>query len=265
MASMRILVLGSPADAARVAAAVVTDVVAKSPSPVIGFATGSSPQPLYRALAEHARNGFDFRTVTGFALDEYVGIDPEHIESYRSVLARDVVAPLGMSPDRMNVPDGRGDRMRAALAYERTMAAAGGVALQILGIGANGHIGFNEPGSDVRSRTRDVTLAQRTREDNKRFFSGDIDRVPSRAITQGIGTIVEARALLLVANGTAKAEAIVAALEDRPSASCPASVVQGHPDVTAVLDAEAASLLRRREEYRELAEPLLAELLSPVG
>lgn len=264
MASMRILVLDTPADAARVAAAVVTDLVAQSPAAVLGFATGSSPQPLYRALAEKARNGVDFASITGFALDEYVGIDVGHPESYRSVLARDVVGPLGMAPLRMHVPDGLGERMLSGRAYENAMAAAGGVDLQILGIGANGHIGFNEPGSELDSRTRDVALAERTREDNKRFFDGDIDRVPSLAITQGIGTILEARELLLVANGAAKARAIATALESEPSASCPASVIRRHPDVTVVLDVQAASLLRQRENYRAQAETWLLRRLAPV-
>jgi glucosamine-6-phosphate deaminase len=262
---VRIIVLPTARDAAEVGAAVIAERVRSNPATVLGVATGSSPQPLYAALAERAAAGLDFGAVTGFALDEYVGIDPAHPESYHSVLERDVVTPLGMRPEAMNVPDGLGDPAVAGAAYDAAIAAAGGVDLQILGIGANGHLGFNEPGSSFASRTREVTLTAQTRDDNRRFFDGDLDAVPLSAMTQGIGTILEARSLLLVANGSAKAEAIAAALEGPQTASCPTSAVQLHPDVTILLDSDAAALLTRREHYAAANAAWLEKLSALAG
>ena len=246
---MRIIVLPTAQDTAEVGATIVADLVRRTPTAVLGVATGSSPQPLYEALAQRAAAGADFSAVAAFALDEYVGIDPAHPESYHSVLDRDVVVPLGLDPAAMNVPDGLADPEAAGAAYDAAIAAAGGVDLQILGIGANGHLGFNEPGSSFASPTREVTLTAQTRDDNRRFFGGDLDQVPLSAMTQGVGTILEARSLLLVANGSSKAAAIAAALEGPQSSSCPTSAVQLHPDVTILLDADAAALLQRREHY----------------
>jgi len=248
---MRIIVLPTKEETAQIGAALIAAVVDRDASAVLGFATGSSPEPLYAALREHAEQGLDFSGVTGFALDEYVGLDPAHPESYHSVLGREVVRPLGLDPSRMHLPDGLADPDIAGPAYERAIAASNGVALQILGVGANGHLGFNEPGSSFASRTREVTLTQRTRDDNRRFFGGDLSLVPASAMTQGIGTILQARSLLLVANGAHKAEAIRAALEGPQSSSCPTSAVQLHPSVTVLLDAEAASQLARGDYYTE--------------
>lgn len=248
---VRIIVLPTAAETAQIGAALVAAVVDRNSRAVLGFATGSSPEPLYAALREHADQGLDFSEVTGFALDEYIGLDPTHPESYHSVLARDVVRPLALDPARMNVPDGLGDPDTAGPAYDRAIAASGGVALQILGVGANGHLGFNEPGSSFASRTREVTLSARTRDDNRRFFGGELATVPGSAMTQGIGTILEARSLLVVANGAHKAEAIGAALEGPLSSSCPTSAVQLHPSVTVLLDADAAAGLTRRDYYAE--------------
>ena len=246
---MRIIVLPTKEETAQIGAALIAAVVDRDAAAVLGFATGSSPEPLYAALRSHAEHGLDFSRVTGFALDEYVGLDPAHPESYHSVLGREVVRPLGLDPARMHLPDGLADPDVAGPAYERAIAAGTGVALQILGVGANGHLGFNEPGSSFASRTREVTLTERTRDDNRRFFGGDLSLVPASAMTQGIGTILQARSLLLVANGGHKAAAIRAALEGPQSSSCPGSAVQLHPSVTVLLDAEAASELDRVDYY----------------
>lgn len=250
---MRIVAAGSPADAAVAAADLVTGAVGSSaPGLVLGLATGSSPQPLYRELADRVRRGVaDFSDTVGFALDEYVGISPSHPESYHSIIARYVVGPFGLDPSRVNVPSGTGSIAEvdeAALRYEEAIRVAGGVDLQILGIGANGHIGFNEPGSAADSVTRRVDLAPSTIQANSRFFAS-IAEVPTQAVSQGIGTILHARRIVLVANGVVKAEAVRAAVEGPITSACPASFLQEHGDVTLCLDDEAASLLAAVDSF----------------
>ncbi|WP_020141691.1 glucosamine-6-phosphate deaminase [Terracoccus sp. 273MFTsu3.1] len=252
---MEVLVLPTPADVARRAAEVVIDGLeaARRDEPVLGLATGSSPLGLYAELARAVASGrLDLRGARGFALDEYVGLPAGHPQSYREVLLREVCGPLALAPDRLHVPDGSGEDedelVAGATEYERLIREAGGVDVQILGIGANGHLGFNEPGSALSSRTRVKRLSDRTRHDNARFFEGITD-VPTHCVTQGLGTVLDARRLVLVASGPGKAEAVAAALEGPLSASCPASVLQWHADATAVLDEAAASMLRNRDYY----------------
>ncbi|MDV3220529.1 glucosamine-6-phosphate deaminase [Intrasporangium sp.] len=262
---MEVIVTG-PHEVAPTAAAVVLDRLgrlaraATRREPVLGLATGSSPLGLYRELAAAVADGrVDLAGAHGVALDEYVGLPQGHPQSYRSILVREVGERLGVPPDRLEVPDGSGDTLEeletAAAAFERRIAALGGIDLQILGIGANGHLGFNEPGSALASRTRVKRLSDRTREDNARFFSG-FDAVPTHSVTQGLGTILEARTLLLLATGEAKARAVAAAVEGPLTSSCPASVLQWHPDVVVVLDEAAAAGLRNREYYAEAAAGL---------
>jgi glucosamine-6-phosphate deaminase len=219
--------------------------IARKPAAVLGLATGSSPLPLYAELERRVDAGLDLRAVSGFALDEYVGIPLDHPQSYHEVIRTQVTGPLGLDPARVHVPDGLAADLAAACAdYERAIAAAGGVDIQILGIGGNGHIGFNEPGSPLDSRTRVVTLAERTRSDNARFFDS-IDQVPTRSVTQGIGTILQARHLLLLAQGERKAAAVAAAVEGPVTPDHPASALQLHDHVTLLLDTAAASQLTR--------------------
>jgi glucosamine-6-phosphate deaminase len=248
---MEIVIVPTPAEAGRVAAAVIAAVVAKKPSAVIGFATGSSPQGIYADLRRRVGSGeISFQHARGFALDEYVGVPPEHSESYASVIARDVTGPLGFDPSRVRVPDGRAANLEAAAReYDAAIRAAGGVDVQILGIGANGHIGFNEPTSSFASRTRVKTLAPSTRAANARFFDS-LDQVPTHCVTQGLGTIREARELVLVAQGSAKADAVKAAVEGPLSSFVPASVLQLHEHATVVLDEEAAAGLQLADYYR---------------
>ena len=216
---------------------------------VLGLATGSTPLPVYAALRSRLQ-GVDVSQVRGFALDEYVGIDPAHPESYRSVITREVVEPLGLNPELIHVPDGATDGVEHAGAdYDAKIKAAGGVDLQILGIGTDGHIGFNEPGSSFASRTRVKTLTAQTREDNARFFDS-IDEVPMHCITQGLGTILEARHLVLLAFGEGKAQAVADAVEGPVAAILPASAIQLHPHATVVVDEAAASKLRLADYYR---------------
>jgi glucosamine-6-phosphate deaminase len=247
---MKVIVFDTAEQAAEYGASLIAGIFRDHPRGVIGLATGSSPQPLYAALAARAGTDVDFSGLSGFALDEYVGIPLEHPESYHSIVHRDVVAPLGLSPERVMVPDGLAPDVDAsALAYDRSIRTAGGIDLQILGIGKNGHVGFNEPGSSLASRTRQARLTDDTITANARFFASR-DDVPQYCVTQGIGTIMEARALLLVANGRQKAVALAAAIDGPVTSNCPASVLQLHGDATILLDAEAASALSDVDQYR---------------
>lgn len=258
---MDVLIAPDPDAVARHAAAAVVAGLRRPAraEPVLGLATGSSPLGLYRELGRLTNTGeLDLRTATAFALDEYVGLPPGHPQSYRQVLL-EVCRHLGLPPDRLHVPDGGASELaaleRAAAAYEQEILAAGGVDVQVLGIGANGHLGFNEPGSSLASRTRVKRLAERTRRDNARFFDRPED-VPTHCLTQGLGTILDARRLVLVATGAAKAGAVAAAVEGPLTASCPASVLQWHPDAWAVVDEPAATGLRGRDYYLAVAEGL---------
>lgn len=235
------------------AGAIVADEIARlvraNPDAVLGLATGSTPVPVYEALPSRLA-GIDLSRVRGFALDEYVGLDPEHPESYRSVITREVVEPLGLDPGRVHVPDGSLEGIEhAGDDYERALTEVGGVDLQLLGIGTDGHIGFNEPGSSFASLTRVKTLTQQTRQDNARFFDR-VDEVPRHCITQGLGTILRARHLVLLAFGEGKAAAVAGALEGPVTASLPGSAVQLHPHATVVVDEAAASALRFADYYR---------------
>ncbi|MCT9818858.1 glucosamine-6-phosphate deaminase [Microbacterium sp. W1N] len=244
-----IVIVPSPAAAGVLVADEIVTLVTTRPDAVLGLATGSTPLPVYEALRPRLQ-GVDVSQVRGFALDEYVGIDPNHPESYRSVITKEVVEPLGLDPARIHTPNGAlATISHAGEDYEREIAAAGGVDLQILGIGTSGHIGFNEPGSSFSSRTRVKTLIQQTREDNARFFDS-IDDVPMHCITQGLGTILSARHLFLLAFGEGKARAVAGAVEGPVTSSLPGSAIQLHPHVTVVVDEAAASQLKNADYYR---------------
>jgi glucosamine-6-phosphate deaminase len=242
-----VVIVGSAAEAGEIAADLIAELVTEKVDAVLGFATGSTPLSTYAALAARA---LDLSAVRGFALDEYVGLPPGHPESYRAVIDREVVAPLGLAPATVRVPGDDGLPLPGAgERYERDILAAGGVDLQLLGIGRTGHIGFNEPGSSLASLTRVKTLTEQTRIDNARFFDS-LDDVPRHCITQGLGTILRARHLVLLAFGEAKAAAIASALEGPVSASTPGSVVQLHPRVTVIVDEAAAAQLEHADYYR---------------
>ncbi|QIQ02748.1 glucosamine-6-phosphate deaminase [Streptomyces liangshanensis] len=219
---------------------------------LLGVATGSTPLPIYQALTGLVKSGaVDASGARIAQLDEYVGLPQGHPESYRSVVLREVVAPLGLSEESFLGPDGTAEDVAAACeAYDRALAEAGGVDLQLLGIGTDGHIGFNEPCSSLASRTRIKTLTRQTREDNARFFDS-IDDVPHHVITQGIGTILEARHLILLATGEGKAEAVAQTVEGPVAALVPASALQLHPHATVVVDEAAASKLKLADYFRD--------------
>lgn len=246
---MEVVIVDSPEAGGRLVAEAILDVVESRPEAVLGLATGSSPLPVYEALHER-RHRADLSRVRGFALDEYVGLRTDHPAAYRSVIRKEVTERLGLSPANVHVPDGSAsDLLTAAADFEAAIAAAGGVDIQLLGIGTDGHIGFNEPTSSLRSRTRIKTLTPQTRADNARFFASAGD-VPTHCITQGLATILDARHLVLLAWGAAKAVAIAAAVEGPLSAMCPASVLQLHPHATVVIDEPAASRLGLIDYYR---------------
>jgi len=251
---MEVVPLGSAAEIAAVAADVVEAVVRRKPAAVLGLATGSSPLPVYRELIRRHQAGVgpSYTAVTCFNLDEYVGLPPGHEQSYRATIARELTDGLGIRPDQVNGPDPSPEGLPSAgERYEALIAQAGGVDVQFLGIGSDGHLAFNEPGSSLASRTRIKTLTAQTRKDNARFF-GSPDEVPNHVLTQGLGTILEARHLLVIATGEGKADAVAASVEGPLSASCPASVLQLHPHVTVLLDPPAAARLDRLAYYREV-------------
>jgi glucosamine-6-phosphate deaminase len=240
-----IVIVRDAAAAGELVADAILTLVATKPDAVLGLATGSSPLATYAALA--ARHA-DLSRVRGFALDEYVDLPAGHPESYRAVITREVVEPLGLTPSLVHVP-GSGPIETAGADYERAITDAGGVDLQILGIGSTGHVGFNEPSSSFASLTRVKTLAERTRRDNARFFDS-LDEVPTHCITQGLGTIRRAAHLVLLAFGPKKAEAIAAAVEGPVTANMPASVIQLHRHVTVFVDEAAAAHLANANYYR---------------
>jgi glucosamine-6-phosphate deaminase len=242
-----VVIVADAAAGGEISADAVAALVGRKPDAVLGLATGSSPLSSYAAIA---RRGLDLTRVRGFALDEYVGLPKGHPESYRSVITRDVVEPLGMTPALVRVPgDDGGPLEGAGERYEADLIASGGVDIQLLGIGGSGHIGFNEPGSSFGSLTRIKTLTERTRADNARFFSSP-EEVPMHCLTQGLGTILRARHLILLAFGASKAAAIAAAIEGPLTASAPGSAVQLHPHVTVVVDEPAAADLENASYYR---------------
>jgi glucosamine-6-phosphate deaminase len=245
-----VLVVDSPESAGALVADHIASAVAANPAFTLGVATGSTPLPVYAALRERSARGVDFTRMSAFALDEYVGLPAGHPESYRAVVDREVTVPLGLDPARVHVPDGSIAGIETAgERYETALAQHGGVDLQLLGIGTTGHLGFNEPGSSFGSLTRVKTLTERTRIDNARFFDS-LDDVPIHCVTQGLGTILRARHLVLLAFGEGKAAALADAVEGPVTSSLPGSAIQLHEHVTVVVDEAAASRLRHRDYYR---------------
>jgi glucosamine-6-phosphate deaminase len=248
---MEIVILPGSRQIGKLAADTVEELLKKKPEAVLGLATGSSPLPVYDQLAErHASGGLDFSQARAFALDEYVGLAAGHPESYREVIRREFTARVNIPEGNVHTPDGAAEDLPAACrAYEAAMRAAGGVDLQLLGVGTDGHIAFNEPGSSLASRTRIKSLIEQTRRDNARFFPSLTD-VPHHVVTQGLGTIMEARHIVLVATGARKAPAVRDFVEGPVSAFCPASILQFHPHATILVDEAAASSLKLADFYR---------------
>ena len=221
---------------------VMKDVVA-DPKCVLGLATGSSPIGLYqRMIADHKENGTSYAEVTTFNLDEYVGLPKSHPESYYSFMHRNLFEGLDIREENIHIPEDGEDHDAKCREYDEAMQEYR-VDLQVLGIGSNGHIGFNEPGTPFDSKTHIVTLKESTRKDNARFFEDDINKVPTHAITMGIDTIMHAKKVIIVASGANKADAIYAMMKGPVTEECPASILQKHPDVVVVVDEAAAAKL----------------------
>jgi glucosamine-6-phosphate deaminase len=250
---VEVVILKDPAQIGCVAADAIESLLTRKPDAVLGLATGSSPLSIYDELAARCAAGrVSFKHAKGFTLDEYVGLPPDHPERYRTVIDTVFASRVDFAPGAVQGPDGLATDIPAACAaYEEAIRAAGGIDLQILGIGTDGHIGFNEPGSSLASRTRIKTLTHQTRVDNARFFGDDVDAVPTHCLTQGLGTIMDARHVVLVATGRNKAEAVHQLVEGPVSAMWPATVLQHHPHATVLIDDAAARRLQLADYYRE--------------
>ena len=240
---MQIHVYQTPELAAEAAATLIASEILAKPNAVIGLPTGSSPVETYRRLARMNRDGVvDFSKVTTFNLDEYVGLKGDHPQSYRRFMNENLFDHVNIDKENTHVPCGIGDVEANAVAYEEAIAAAGGIDLQFMGIGRNGHIGFNEPADAYTDVTGIIELTPSTIDANKRFFDS-ADDVPRKAISMGVGTIMRARKTLLIATGSDKAEAIRTMVKGPVSPKLPASALRMHANAVIILDAAAASLL----------------------
>ena len=230
-------------NAANAVAAKYVELLAKKPDAVLGFATGSTPLGLYAELAKLcSENKISFKNVSTFNLDEYLGLDGTHDQSYRYFMDKNLFEKIDIDITRTRVPSGVDTDPEKAAQYDKDIEAAGGIELQLLGLGNNGHIGFNEPGTPFGSVTHIVELTDSTRQANKRFFNS-IDEVPTHSVTMGIKTVMNARKIILMAFGKGKADIVKKFIRGEVTPEVPASVLQLHPDVEVYLDFDAASLL----------------------
>ncbi len=252
---MEVVILAGSNPIAALAADAVEALVRRRPKAVLGLGTGPSAQPLFDDLTRrHTGYGLDFSRVRVFVPDEYVGLPADHPETSRQALIRDFAANVGINPGSVHAPDGNATDIPAACRdYDEAIRAAGGVDLQVLGVGTDGHLGFNEPGSSLASRTRIKSLVEQTRRDSARPFGG-LSAVPRHVLTQGLGTILDARHVIVLATGAQKAQAVRELAEGPVTAICPASVLQLHPHATLLVDEAAASSLRLADYYRHSYE-----------
>ncbi len=248
---MEVILKSDPAAVSKEAARVFESQIELKLNSVLGLATGSTPLGLYRELGAlcHA-NLLDVSRVTTFNLDEYVGLAPSHPQSYAHFMREHFFKSIPVPAASVHIPNGLAkDISKHCEEYEAAIRRAGGIDLQLLGLGGDGHIGFNEPSSSLASRTRLKTLTARTIADNARFFSSPAE-VPRHVITMGVGTIMESRHCLVLATGEGKAAAVAAMVEGPITASCPASILQMHPRCTLIIDEAAAGKLQRTDYYR---------------
>ena len=250
---MRVVILENAKAVANFGADKIASLIKTKPQCTLGLATGSTPIKLYQRLIEQYKSQqLSFSEVSTFNLDEYLGLDGFHPQSYRYFMNENLFDHIDIDKRNTYVPIGNTSHPdQACLEFEQTLKSKGGVDLQLLGIGRNGHIGFNEPSSSLTSRTRVKTLTEDTINANKRFFKKE-EFQPHLAITMGIGTISEAREVLLIATGYDKAEAIKNAVEGPLAARCPASILQLHPNVTFVIDEKAAQKLQDIAFYKHI-------------
>ena len=245
------------------AAGFVARALRRNPELRLGLATGATMLGMYRELVRlHREEGLNFSRAVTFNLDEYLGLSPGHPQSFHKFMHQNLFGQVNVSPENIHIPDGsiKGNYQQYCQSYEDAIRQTGGIDLQILGIGRNGHVGFNEPTSSLGSRTRLKVLSTETIEDNRKFFDAH-ETIPNCAITMGIGTILEARQILLLASGSAKASAIAKAIEGPLTASVTASALQLHAEVTFVVDREAAAQLKQQEYYQRVLE--MTRALTP--
>lgn len=247
---MEVIIKKTALDASLIAARLIARQIRQKPTSVLGLATGNTPLDTYRHLIEmHKNEGLDFSRVTTFNLDEYVGLAPDHPASYHSFMWEHFFKEININRSRVNIPNGStGEIPEHCRQYEDKIRACGGIDIQLLGIGGDGHIGFNEPSSSLSSRTRMKTLTQRTIHDNSPFF-GSPDKVPLHVLTMGIGTIMDSRACILLAFGERKAEVVAKMVEGPMTAMVPASALQWHPVTTVLIDEAASQKLARKDYY----------------
>lgn len=252
---MRVVILEDAGAVSNRAADIFCQTLKRKPDSVLGLATGGTPLKTYQELARRYQAGkVSFSDATSFNLDEYVGLPEGHPQSYRQFMHEHLFSCTDFDADRCHLPDGSsGDLEAASEQYEAAIQSAGGIDLQLLGIGSDGHIAFNEPGSSLASRTRVKALTQQTRQDNARFFES-IDEVPRLSITVGIGTILDAKHIVLLATGEKKASAVRAFVEGPVTSMLPASALQLHRRVTVLVDEAAAAWLARADYYRQVEE-----------
>jgi glucosamine-6-phosphate deaminase len=260
---MLLVLKASPEEVGREAARVVANAVRRNPGARLGLATGSTMLGMYRELVRlHREEKLDFSRAITFNLDEYLGLTSNHPQSFHYFMHQNFFAHVNVRPDNIHIPDGgiKGNYQQYCASYENAIRDSGGIDLQVLGIGRNGHIGFNEPTSSLGSRTRLKVLSKETIEDNRKFFAAE-EEIPQCAITMGIGTILEAKRVLLLASGPSKAAAIAKAIEGPITASVTASALQLHDDVTFIVDREAGAQLKQQEYYQRVLE--MTSVLTP--
>jgi glucosamine-6-phosphate deaminase len=249
--TMEVIIRDSAETGCILGAKIIANVVRDKPNAVLGLATGRTPLRLYQELIRlHRDEGLDFSLVTTFNLDEYVGLPATHDQSYRYFMQENLFRHINIDVRRTNVPNGTAKDLQAECrGYEERIAQAGGIDIQLLGLGRNGHIGFNEPTGSLRSRTWIKILSEQTLKDNSEVF-GSLEAMPKHAITMGIGTILDARRCLLLAFGPAKVRAVEHMVEGPLSAICPGSALQLHPRATVILDENSAAGLHYADHYR---------------
>jgi glucosamine-6-phosphate deaminase len=260
---MLVILKRNDEEISRQAAQLVASAVRKKPSLTLGLATGNTMVGVYKHLvALHKQDSLDFSRVVAFNLDEYLGLAPTHPQSFHHFMRDNLFTHVNIDPRNIHIPDGtiRGNYDDYCASYEEAIRKAGGIDLQLLGIGRNGHIGFNEPTSSIGSRTRLKVLSKETTDDNSKFF-GSGEESPRCAITMGIGTILEARKILLLAAGPSKAAPVAKSIEGPVTSAVSASALQLHPDVTFIIDDAAAAQLTQRDYYHRVLE--MTALLTP--
>jgi len=252
---MEVIIKSNYEEMSKEGAKIIAELVRNKPNCVLGLATGSTPVGLYKELIRmHKEEGLDFSKVTTFNLDEYYGLPTSHDQSYHYFMHDNLFNHINVRPEAIHVPSGTASDIAAFCEwYEDEIEAAGGIDIQVLGIGGDGHIAFNEPGSSLASRTRLTTLTEETIVDNARFFAKKED-VPRYAVTMGVGTIMEAGQCLLLCNGEKKAGVIAEAIEGPITASITSSALQMHPHPTFILDEPAAKNLKRYDYYKWIYE-----------